>query len=187
MKVICSNCEAENQETSKYCSVCGYKISTITNNKEVEETKVEKPKKGKRKLDLKTILGFVLGFFAMFYLTQYFFKPSMNIDTEIENSVNELNENCPMRVDDYMTLDSVVALPNRTIQYNYSLVDIEKSEVNLDTVKKYVFSAVLANIKTNPDMKVLIDNKLTFNHYYKDKKGAFVTKYVVTPKMYTND
>ncbi len=184
MKVKCSNCDAENDSVNKYCSVCGYKIENTENSVKIEtQDKVIR----KRKFDFKTIIGFVFGFFAMFYLTQYLFKPSINIDKEIVNSINEINKNCPLRVDEYMFLDNVVALPNKTIQYNYSLVDIEKAEVNLDTVKKYVFSAVLANIKTNPDMEILRDNQIAFNQYYKDKNGNFVTKYLVTPEMYNKN
>lgn len=184
MKIICSNCQTENDENSKYCSICGYKLAILENqNKQnaVEDLKVENKKK---KFDLKTFIGFVIGFIVMFFITQSFFKPSMNIDKEIVKSVNEINKVCPIRVDEYMTLDNVMALPNKTIQYNYSLVEIEKAEVNLDTVKKYVFGSVLENIKTNPDMQLQRENNVTFNYYYKDKKGAFVTKYIVTPEMY---
>ena len=75
-------------------------------------------------------------------------------------------------------------MPKKTIQYNYILIGITKAEVNLDTVKKYVFPGVLQNAKTNPGMKLFRDNNVTLNYYYSDKNGAFVTEYIVKPEMY---
>lgn len=89
-----------------------------------------------------------------------------------------------MTIDEYTRLDNVVALPNKTLQYNFTLVDLYKADVNLDTVKKYVFPKVLENIQTNPEMKNMRDNKTTFNYFYRDKTKKFVCKYIVTPEMY---
>jgi hypothetical protein len=182
MKTICSNCEAENEINSKYCSVCGYKLPLLENQNvktEIEQTKVTKPK---RKFDLKTFLGFVVGFIIMFFVAQSFFKPTF--DKQLVEFANEFNKNCPMNIDEYTTLKNVVALPNKTVQYNYILVGITKAEVKIDTVKKYVFPGVLQNVKSNPEMKFFRDNKVTLNYYFSDKNGEFVTEYIVKPEMY---
>ena len=182
MKIVCSNYETENEKTSKFCSVCGHKISNAEIETKSEPMNVEI--KMKNKLNIKTVIGVVLGFFVTFYLTQYFFKPSNYIDEVLVKVSSEINKNCPLIIDQYLTLDNTAAYPNKTLQYNYTIVDYEKSEINLDTVKKYVFGGVLENIKNNPDMRTLKDNKVTFSYYYKDKNGKFVTKYVVKPEMY---
>ncbi|MHC0440951.1 zinc-ribbon domain-containing protein [Flavobacterium sp. 3-210] len=182
MKNICSNCEAENEINSKYCSVCGYKLPLLEDQNvktKIEQTKVTKPK---RKFDLKTAIGFIVGFIIMFFVTQSFFKPTF--DKQLVEFANDFNKNCPMNIDEYTTLKNVVALPNKTVQYNYILVGITKAEVKIDTVKKYVFPGVLQNVKTNPEMKFFRDNKVTLNYYYSDKNGEFVTQYVVKPEMY---
>jgi hypothetical protein len=118
----------------------------------------------------------------MLFVTQSFFKPSF--DKQLVEFANEFNKNCPMNIDEYTTLKNAVALPNKTIQYNYILVGITKAEVKIDTVKKYVFPGVLQNVKSNPEMKFFRDNKVTLNYYYSDKNGEFVTQYVVKPEMY---
>jgi hypothetical protein len=182
MKNICSNCEAENEIDSKYCSICGYKLPLLED--ENIKTEFEKPEviKPKRKFNWKTFLGFVIGFIIMFFVTQSFFKPTF--DKQLVEFANEFNKNCPMNIDEYTTLKNVVALPNKTVQYNYILVGITKAEVKIDTVKKYVFPGVLQNVKSNPEMKFFRDNKVTLNYYYSDKNGEFVTEYVVKPEMY---
>lgn len=182
MKNICSNCEAENEINSKYCSVCGYKLPLLESQNiatEINQPKVAKPK---RQFDLKTFLGFIVGFIIMFFVTQSFFKPSF--DKQLVEFANELNKNCPMTMDEYTTLKNVVALPDKTIQYNYILTGITKAEVKIDTIKKYVFPGILQNVKSNPEMKFFRDNKITLSYYYSDKNGVYVTRYVVKPEMY---
>jgi hypothetical protein len=179
MKKNCPNCQAENDFSSKYCSICGFKLP-ITDSEnlkpEVEDLKV---KKTKRKFDIKTFIGFIIGFIIMFFVTQSLFKPS--IDKQLVEFANEINKTCPINIDEYTTLKNIAVLPNKTVQYNYVLVGIAKADVKMDTVKKYIFPGILQNVKTNPGMKLFRDNKIT---YYSDKNGEYVTEYIVKPEMY---
>jgi hypothetical protein len=182
MKNICSNCQEENNGNSKYCSICGYKLPILENKNvktEYEPLHVSKPK---RKFDLKTFIGFIIGFVIIFFATQSLFKPS--IDKQLVEIASEMNKTCPMNVDEFTILKNVVALPDQTLQYNYILNGITKDEVKLDTVKKYVFPGILQNVKTSPQMKLLRKNKVTLNYYYSDKNGEYVTEYKVEPGMY---
>jgi hypothetical protein len=182
MKKNCSNCQAENDINSKYCSVCGFQLPITDSGNlkpEVEDLKAKKPK---RKFDIKTFIGFIIGFIIMFFVTQSLFKPS--IDKQLAEFANEFNKTCPMNIDEYTTLKNVVALPNKTIQYNYVLVGMAKADVKIDTVKKYIFPGILQNVKSNPGMKLFRDNKVTLNYYYSDKNGEYVTQYIVKPEMY---
>ena len=182
MKNVCSNCEAENEINSKYCSVCGYKLPVIESPINVSEKEQTKVPESKRKVNLKTSLGFVVGFVVMFFVAQSLFKPS--VDKQLADFANEFNKTCPMTIDQYTTLKNVVALPDKTLQYNYTLVGISKAEVKMDTVKKYIFPAVLQNAKTNPGMKIFRDNEVTLKYSYSDQNGEFVTDYVIKPEMY---
>jgi len=182
MKNVCSNCEAENEMSSKYCSICGYKLPIVENHTigtEIEQKKISTPEK---KWNWKAALGFIVAFIAMFFITQSFFKPS--IDKQLVQLANELNKNCPMSVDQYTTLKNAVPLPNNTLQYNYTLVEVTKAEIQIDTVKKYVFPGLLENAKTSPQLKYFRDNKVTLNYNYTDKNGVFVTEYTIKPEMY---
>lgn len=182
MKIICTNCEAENDANAKYCSICGFKLPVIENPEQTTELKNLNEKKPKKKFDIKTLIGFLIGFGVMFYVTQYLLSPS--VDKQLVKVANEMNKSCPMNIDEFTILKNVIALPNKTIQYNYTLVGIKKSDVKIDTLKKYFFPTVLQNAKTNPGMKMFRDNKVTINYYYDDKDGKFVTEYIVKPEMY---
>jgi hypothetical protein len=99
-------------------------------------------------------------------------------------AASEINKTCPIMVDQYTRLDNVLAMPDNACQYNYTLVNIDKSEVNLDIVKKYIKPGLINNVKTSPDLKIYRDNKTTMVYNYRDKNGVFILKYSVTPDMY---
>ncbi len=120
--------------------------------------------------------------YVFYYLFQYLFFPSYQ--EQLKNMANELNKTCPIMVDQYTRLDNALVLSKNVFQYNYTIVSNEKSEINLDTAKKYIEPSIINNAKTNPEMKVFRDHKTTLIYSYKDKNGVFVWKLSITPDMY---
>jgi hypothetical protein len=138
--------------------------------------------KGTKKKIIVTIAGIVAFGLTYFGAQQLFKAPSF--DKAMMEAASELNKTCPIMVDQDTRLDNALALPDNIFQYNYTLVNLEKSEVNVDTVKKYVEPGLINNVKTNPDLKVYRDNKVTMAYNYRDKNGVFVLKINVTPDLY---
>jgi len=182
--VICTNCEAENKTNQKYCKLCGYELPKP--KAETLDSQVQNPMPATTDKWKKVIGSFVgvAAFGLSFWAVQYFFFSPPSFDKVMMQAASELNKTCPVMVDQYTRLDNAVALPVNSLQYNYTLVDALKSEVNLDTVKKYIEPGIINNVKTNPDMKIYRDHKTTFIYYYRDKNGEFVLKLSVTPDMY---
>ena len=190
MKNICTNCSTENSNTSKYCSVCGYKLENFTeNNIQTENKKTEiikDTKKKSKKAIIGSVIGFVVGFiimFSFFVLPKFLSNDDTNAEKAIAKIVNELNEMCPMAIDEYTTLDNVTALPSKTIQYNYTL-GFELSEVNVDELKNTVYPNTINYVKNAPDMKIYRDNKVTFIYFYKDINSDLIMEWTITPDLY---
>jgi hypothetical protein len=136
----------------------------------------------KNKKILGTIVGFALGYFAV---QQIFFK-TPPFDEVLMQSASELNKSCPMMVDGETRLDSATVFPGNAFQYNYTLVNLEKEEINPDTIRKYLEPGIINNVKTNRQMKIFRDHKTTIDYSYKDKNGVFVLKMSVTPDKYAD-
>ena len=180
-KVKCPKCEEYNAINSKYCSNCGFEIPKTDS----ESTNLKEPSKANVKTGNKKIIGIVVGtvtFLLAYVLTQQFFSPTF--DKQLVQMSNELNKNCPIMVDQFTRLDNTLVLPNKTLQYNYTLVETAKAEFNLDTVRKYVEPDIISNVRTNPDMKFLRDKNVSFNYNYRDKNGEFVWKLAISPDDY---
>ena len=178
----CNKCGADNKITTRYCTQCGYELPK--NNSGANEAKVTgealQTKKSKR---LAAIAGVTASVIASFVVQQIFFK-TPSVDELLAKTAIELNKTCPVAVDEYSRLDSAVALPERSFQYYYTLINLSKSEVNIDTVKKYVEPTIIDNIRKSPELKYFRDNNTTMIYTYYDNKGEFVHQLSVTPDMY---
>jgi hypothetical protein len=127
-----------------------------------------------------SLAAFVLTYYA---IQQIFFKEYSFNDVMIE-AANQLNESCPLMVDEETQLDNAVVLPDNIFQYNYTMVNSEKQEINTTELRNYLEPLLTNNVKTNPDLKIYRDNKVTMNYYYKDKFGEAVMKISVSPDKY---
>ncbi|MGX1927768.1 hypothetical protein [Flagellimonas sp. 2504JD4-2] len=141
-------------------------------------SKEEKSKKGKV---IGTIVG-IVAFAISYYGVQQLFKK--DFETELKKAAVELNQQTPMQIDQFTRLDSAGTKGKTNFTYYYTLVEMEKSEVNLDTVNKYIRPDIIENVKKNPDLKIFRDNGVTMDYKYFDKKGEFALEISVTPELY---
>ncbi len=132
---------------------------------------------------IQAAIGAVAAVIGYFLIQQVLFeKPS--VDTAIMEAASEINKSCPIMVDKDTRLDNVLAMPNNSLQYNYTLVNFEDNTIEVDELTDYLRPLIVNNIKTNPDMKWYKDNKVTFLYNYKDMKGVFILKLKVIPDEY---
>lgn len=134
-------------------------------------------------------LGVIVGIVVLvlaFNAGKELFSKQSAFDKVLIQTSDEINKSCPMMIDQETRLDNTDAIPGKILRYNYTLLNLEKSQINVDTIKKYVDPTILNLVRTSPDLKIFRDNKTTFKYLYKDKIGVFVYELSVTPEMYTN-
>ncbi len=132
---------------------------------------------------IQAVIGAVAAVIGYFLIQQVLFeKPS--VDTAIMEAASEINKSCPIMVDKDTRLDNVLAMPNNSLQYNYTLVNFEDNTIAVDELTDYLRPLIVNNIKTNPDMKWYKDNKVTFLYNYKNGEGVFILKLKVIPDEY---
>ena len=184
-RIICNRCDAYNMSAQKYCRECGYELPKPQIEEKVEETET-KPQKPKSQLNLKSILGIIVGTIVAavvsFAVQQLFFKPA--IDKELMEIASEFNKSCPVMLDAETRLDNMTAMPNKTFQYNYSLINFDKEDIDTLYLKNFLEPNIVNNARTNPQMKELRDKKVTLQYYYKDRNGAYLFMISVKPKQY---
>ena len=183
-KVVCTHCGSDNSIKAKYCSSCGYELPKAeTDNRETEIQQKTNPKRNYKKQILGAIIG-ALVFWGSYYLVQNFFFNSNTFDKGMMHMASEINKSCPIMIDSETRLDNAIALPNKVLQYNYTLVNMLKDSVNTDEMKSILEPVIINFVKTNPDMKPLRDINTTVNYYYKDKTGVYLFTVSVEPKLY---
>ncbi len=95
-------------------------------------------------------------------------------DADLMRAAIEINKNCPIMVDRETRLDNTIALPNKVFQYNYTIVNLTKDELDIGKLKKTMQPLLLNNIKTNEDLKSMRDKKVTMKYTYKDKNAVYL-------------
>src|SRR5690606_12267282 len=174
MQNICKNCEAENSVEAKYCSKCGYQLPEISitdnNTNSVSKELKTKPKKENKKKIIINADVTVIAFFIAYFSVQYFIFGNNNasIDKQFTEIASEINKNCPILVDRDTQLNNVITLPNKTIQYNYTLINYTHADINIEEAKKFVFDNSLNTIINSPEMEYLRSKDATFCYSYKD-------------------
>jgi len=136
----------------------------------------------KKQRTIKTLVGLVIGLGVMLIVQQVIFKPS--IDKVMLDVAVQMNESCPMMVDDETRLDNVVAMPGNIFQYNYTLIHIERATVDIDELTSYLQSSITNDIKTNPGLQIYRDNHTTMTYNYRDKNGKSLAVISVAPEDY---
>jgi hypothetical protein len=179
--IDCPNCGKSNKGSFKYCMACGLELPQL----KPESGNEVAPKPIAKTLDktkIYTAIGSVLIFFVVFYSVQYFFYPSF--DKQLMKIASELNKTCPVMVDNQTRLDNAITIPKNIFQYNYTLVNMEKSSVDTEVVKKSAEPLMINMVKTNPQMEFARAHKTTLNYLYRDKNGEYLFLISITPEMY---
>jgi hypothetical protein len=129
------------------------------------------------------LVGGLFGLTAAIILVPFIFKSS-TFNTELKRVAAELNKSCPVMVDNETRLDNAIAMPDKVIQYNYTLVNMSEESMNLQSFNDYMKPLIINNVRTNPDLKSFRDNKVTLVYNYKDQNGVFIIGIAVTPDQY---
>lgn len=134
----------------------------------------------KRLLPALTIKSFVIAAAAALLALQGC-KPG-SVDRALELTAAEMNKRAPMMVDPQTRLDKTSTAPNKTLVYHYTLVSLRKADLKQDDLVSKLRPGIIANYKTNAQMKTLRDNNVTLEYQYSDKEGVEVAKFAVNPK-----
>lgn len=143
----------------------------------MEEKRVNKKLLIRKIIKIVGVLG--LAFVALHYYSNY--KP---VGKELTAMVDNYNKACPMMISEDIRMESVVVLPHNTVQYDFTLVRVQKESIDVTALKKSVETEIVSNSKTNPSLDAFRDNNSTVFYNYKDGNGKVLFKITLTPDMY---
>jgi len=129
-------------------------------------------------------LGILLGsiaFAVSYYGVQQLFKK--DLEAELTKIAIELNKKTPMQLDQFTRLDSLASKGKTNFMYYYTLLEAEKSEVNVDTINKYLRPKIIENASNNAQLKAYRKQNVTLDYLYYDRNGEFVMQINVEPDM----
>lgn len=133
----------------------------------------------------KKILSLIFGVLAFLFILYRIQKNTAeNIVIELNQTVEELNKITPLKIDEFTRLDSVSSFKRKSLTYYYTLLQVNKSEVNIDSIKNYLKPNIIKSVKNSNELKVYKKNNISMNYLYYDLNGEFITAIEVTPELY---
>ncbi|MRX68995.1 hypothetical protein SAMN06265349_104326 [Flavobacterium resistens] len=142
----------------------------------------DKQNRKKQNILLLAVIGIavVLAVFFQFYLSEN--KDEVN--SEIVELVAKYNKNCPLNIQEGIRLDSVSLHEKQVVQYNLTLINVEKITAETDVIKEEIEKSLLSTAKANPGLQVFRDNDYTLIYSYSDKKKVFLFTVKILPDQY---
>ena len=133
---------------------------------------------------MKIIAGIAILFIITSVLKMFLKEPDLSVDNELLLISNEINKRAPITVDSITRLDNVQALTGKRFQYNYTITDTDKDQIDTSILKSNTIQTMSNLIKTNPKAKYFRDNKIDIVVNYVDQKGVYVCNLTIPGSDY---
>lgn len=99
--------------------------------------------------------------------------PKPTFDSTLVSTASELNKNLPMIIDSETSLDSITALPNRTMRYNLTLINMASEDYNVEEVIALLDEPLRNRLKTIPEAEFFRKNGVSISYYYFDMNNKY--------------
>ncbi|MDD4921468.1 MAG: hypothetical protein PHS30_03210 [Bacteroidales bacterium] len=130
------------------------------------------------------IAALIAGVLVLFLVKHLFINNSY--EKVLLNVALEINNDCPVMIDEDTRLDSA-KVQHQTLKYYYTMVKVLKDSIDVQSLKENLEPVILQSVKTNPELKLYRDNKVTMIYHYSDKAGAIIMEIEITPYKYKNE
>jgi hypothetical protein len=140
-------------------------------------------KQRKKKLLIRKIIQVVV-VVILISVAQYYFVQDKSVGKELTALVTKYNAACPIMISNDIRMESVNTLPDNSVQYDFTLVHVQKESIDVTALKKSVEKEILASSKTNPSLQAFRDNNSTVIYNYKDRDEKELFTITLTPEMY---
>jgi hypothetical protein len=140
-------------------------------------------KQTKKKLLIRKVIK-IITIVALVSVIPYYYSKNKSVGNELTALVANYKNACPIMISNDIRMESVNTLPHNTIQYDFTLVRVQKENIDVEALKKSVEKEIIISSKTNPSFEAFRDNGSTVIYNYKDGNEKELFKITLTPEMY---
>ena len=141
-------------------------------------------KQSKRKQNILLLIGIGIALVLVAYFQFYLSKGVKEVNTEVTELIAKYNKNCPLTIQEGIRLDTVSLPEERTVQYNLTLLNVEKEKAEINIIQEEIEKSLISTAKANPGLQVFRDNDFSLIYNYYDKKKVALFKIRILPDQY---
>jgi hypothetical protein len=138
-------------------------------------------KQRKNKLLIRKIIQIIV-VVVLISVAQYYFVKDKSMGKELTASVSKYNTACPIMISNDIRMVGVTILSNNTVQYDFTLIHVQKERIDVTALKKSVENEIVSSSKGNPSLEAFRDNGSTVIYNYKDSNEKELFKIILTPE-----
>lgn len=140
-------------------------------------------KQRKKKLLIRKIIQIAV-VVVLVNVVQYYYSKNIGIDKELVALVTKYSAACPIMISNDIRMESVTILSDNTVQYDFTLIHVQKETVDVSALKMAIEKQILDTSKTNSSLQAFRDNNSTVIYSYKDRNEKELFEITLTPEMY---
>lgn len=141
-------------------------------------------KQSTKKQNTLLLIGIGIALVLVAYFQFYLSNSVKEVKTEVTELIEKYNKNCPLTIQEGIRLDSVSLPEERTVQYNLTLMNVEKEKAEINIIQEEIEKSLISTAKANPGLQVFRDNDFSLIYNYYDKKKAALFKIRILPDQY---
>jgi hypothetical protein len=130
------------------------------------------------------IFGIIIFAFIAAVLKMAFRQPASSLNDDMIKAANDINSHAPIIIDSTTRFDYVNALSGNVFQYNYTLLTLDRTQIDTNLLKHSGKESMIQQMKQDAKTaKNFKDNNIQIQARYTDKNGA----YVAEVSIYSNE
>src|SRR5260221_2604765 len=114
----------------------------------------------KKNIGIRILVGILILFLITQTLKFFLREPKLNINDELVKAANEINKHAPAILDSLTRFDYVNALSGNVFQYNYTILNTEKSQIDTTALMKSGKENMIEILRTNPKAAYFRENNI---------------------------
>ena len=131
----------------------------------------------KKTIFIAAIVALVAGGSCLFY---HLYNRN-EVKKEMLTVVATVNKSAPIEINDFVLIDSAAVLGNNMFLYYCSMWTIEKKDISVGTIERYMLPEILREARGDLMAAYLKKNKITLCYRFSDKNGEHIHDFYISP------
>jgi hypothetical protein len=132
----------------------------------------------------RVVMGIIIFIFISAVLKIALRESPTTLNDDMIKAANEINSHAPIVIDSTTRFDRVNVLPGNVFQYNYTILTLDRSQVDTNLLKTSGRGSMISQMKQDPKASIFRDNNIEIQAKYVDKNGASVAILSIYPNEY---
>ena len=133
----------------------------------------------KRTFIIITILVFVV--FGGCLAAYVYIQNADPVNKMLREAAADVNKRAPIDIDETVSIIGASLMSNKVFQYKCALKEVDKDEISVGIIERYILPDIVADIKDEPAFAYFKENGISLCYSFFDKNGKKICDLFISP------